>query len=251
MDLGLRDKVALVTGASQGIGRAVARQLAIEGATVIGAARRASLVESINAELEAHQLKAAIRALPYDALEAGAPQRLASQAESQYGKVDILINVAGRSMATALDGPSELWEESAVLNFGHARELTTELLPAMRSRQWGRVVTFTGTTEPTVLNASSSMKAAMQVWMKTVSRLVALDNVLINCIQVGRVHSEQVAILFPPEAEAAHAKEFIPMGRFGEPEEVAKVATFLASEAASYVTGAAIPVDGGLRTFAF
>jgi len=125
-------------------------------------------------------------------------------------------------------------------------------MPGMRKHGWGRVVTFTGTSEPRMLNAAFAAKAAVHVWSKGLSREVAADGVTINCLQPGRIHSEQISKRYPTmESEREYAQAEIPMLRFGEPEEIAAVAMFLASPLASYVTGTVIPVDGGSSRFAF
>jgi 3-oxoacyl-[acyl-carrier protein] reductase len=249
MDLALRGRTALVTGASQGIGRATALALAQEGVAVVGAARRVGLVKALGDEI-GDARTGLIHGVAYDAFAPDAAQRLVSEASELLGNIDILMNVAGRSVPTTLTSTEDEWDYSRELNFGQPLKLTQAVLQGMCERGWGRVVTFIGTSEPTSLNTSTPMKAATQVWMKAVSREVASRHVTVNCVQVGRVHSEQVSRLFPSDLKAAQC-ELIPMSRFGEPEEAARVAVFLASGAASYVTGATIPVDGGLNLYAF
>ena len=139
-----------------------------------------------------------------------------------------------------------------VLNFFRVRELTHALVPGMRDQGWGRIVTFTGTSEPRMLNAAYTAKAAVHVWSKSLSSEIAPYGVTINCLQPGRIHSEQMKRRYPTEeCEREYARAEIPIGRFGEPEEIAAVAIFLASPLASYVTGTVIPVDGGSSRFAF
>lgn len=251
MDWKLRGKTAVVTGASQGIGRAVARMLAMEGVRVLAAARRAELVESMAASVRDEGGEAII-ALSVDLYEPDAASRLAGFARDRLGEVDILMNVAGASMPLPFDASSEQWHAGMVLNFERVRELTHALVPGMRRKRWGRVVNFTGTSEPRMLNAAFTAKAAVHVWAKALSREVAADGVTVNSLQPGRIHSEQMSKRYPTKAlEEAYAKEEIPLARFGEPEEIAAVALFLASPLASYVTGTVIPVDGGSSRFAF
>jgi 3-oxoacyl-[acyl-carrier protein] reductase len=146
----------------------------------------------------------------------------------------------------------EQWHEGMVLNFFRIRELTHAVVPGMREHKWGRIVTFTGTSEPRMLNAAFTAKAAVHVWSKGLSREVAPYGITMNCLQPGRIHSEQIAKRYPTaESEREYAQAEIPVGRFGEPEEIAAVALFLASPLASYVTGTVIPVDGGSSRFAF
>jgi 3-oxoacyl-[acyl-carrier protein] reductase len=252
MDLGLRSRTAIVTGASTGIGSRIAMQLAEEGVTVVVAARRLPLLETLAAESKKLDVG---RVIPiyYDLYEDDAPIRLANDAREAVGPIDILVNCAGGARRFAFDVPRSSWEEAMTINFWRTRELTHEVVPSMRERGWGRIVNFTGSSEPAGLSGAAVAKAAIHAWSKGLSRTIAADGVTVNCIQPGRIHSEQLTRMFPtPEAEAAEIAEMqIPAGRFGEPIEAANVAIFLASTAASFVNGAVIPVDGGMRRYAF
>ena len=248
MDFELKGRKALVTGASQGIGRTLARLLPQQGVRVAAAARRADELEALAAEAPA----GSVIPLYYDLYQEGAPAKLAEEASAALGHIDILMNVAGGTRPFPTDASPEQWSEAMVLNFFRPRELAHAVVDGMRERKWGRIVNFTGTSEPLDLNGAASGKAATHAWAKGLSRIVAPDGVTINSIQPGRIHSEQIGKKYPtPEKEQAFAKQYIPIGRFGEPEEIAIVAMFLASPLARYVTGAVIPVDGGLRLFAF
>src|SRR5690606_20066264 len=137
------------------------------------------------------------------------------------GHVDILINAAGGSRPLTMDADQASWEEGMLLNFYRIRQLTQLIVPGMQSRKRGRIVIFTGTSEPRMLNAAFAAKAAVHVWSKGLSRLVAADGVTINCLQPGRIHSEQMSKRYPTlESELEYAKVEIPVGRFGEPEEI-------------------------------
>ncbi|HEY0294056.1 MAG TPA: SDR family oxidoreductase, partial [Bordetella sp.] len=242
---------ALVTGASQGIGRATARMLAESGATVVGVARRKELVEQVAHGIDTTQGGRLI-ALAADFYDEDAPERVAAEAARLMGRVDILINAAGASRPVPFEAPREQWSEGMVLNFFRIRELTHAVIPGMRENKWGRVVTFTGTSEPRMLNAAFTAKAAVHVWAKGLSREVGASGITVNCIQPGRIHSEQMTKRYPTlESELEYARAEIPLGRFGEPEEIAGLAMFLASEQAAYITGTVIPVDGGSSRFAF
>lgn len=251
MDLESRGRTALVTGASQGIGHALARMLAMQGVRVVGSARRTSFIEALAAEVKAAGGEA-IEAVAVDLYESDAPERLAAEAERRLGSIDILMNVAGQSRPLAFDAPQADWEEGMLLNFYRVRQLTHAVVPGMRARKWGRIINFTGTSEPRMLNAAFTAKAAVHVWSKGLSREIAADGVTINCLAPGRIRSEQMLRRYPtPELERAYAEAEIPLRRFGEPDEIAAVAAFLASPMASYVTGTLIPVDGGSSRFAF
>jgi 3-oxoacyl-[acyl-carrier protein] reductase len=251
MELKLAGRTALVTGASQGIGRTTARMLALAGVEVVAVARRVALLEQLAGEVEG-QGRGKIVPLAADFYEQDAPERVAAAAERLLGHVDILMNAAGQSRPVTFDAGKDQWEEGMVLNFFRIRELTHAVVPGMRKQGWGRIVTFTGTSEPRMLNAAFTAKAAVHVWSKGLSREVAADGITVNCLQPGRIRSEQMKKRYPTqESELEYARAEIPVGRFGEPEEIAAVAIFLASPLAGYVTGTVIPVDGGSSRFAF
>lgn len=251
MDLGLKGKTALVTGASQGIGRTTARLLALEGVTVVGVARRKELVEELSREVS-NSNGGKIIALEADFSIDGESERVAQEAEKLLGHVDILINAAGGSRPVSFDAGKDQWLEGMTLNFFRIRELTHAIVPGMQRRKWGRIITFTGTSEPRMLNAAFTAKAAIHVWAKALSREVAPDGVMVNCLQPGRIRTEQIQKRYPTlESELEYSRQEIPVGRFGTTEEIAAVALFLSSSLASYVTGTVIPVDGGSSRFAF
>ncbi len=253
MEWGFTGKTALVTGASQGIGRTTARLLALQGVQVIGVARRTALIETLNQEIAAINPKAPnIISLGADFFIEGESERVAAKALDLIGRIDILMNAAGGSRPIEFDATSEQWLEGMTLNFFRIRELTHALVPSMKKNQWGRIITFTGTSEPRMLNAAFTAKAAVHVWAKALSREVAPFGVTVNSLQPGRIRTEQIQKRYPTlESELEYSKQEIPVGRFGEPEEIAAVAMFLASPLASYVTGTVIPVDGGSSRFAF
>ena len=253
MEWGFTGKTALVTGASQGIGRTTARLLALQGVQVIGVARRTALIETLNQEIAAINPKAPnIISLEADFSIEGESERVAAKALDLIGRIDILMNAAGGSRPIDFDATSEQWLEGMTLNFFRIRELTHALVPSMKKNQWGRIITFTGTSEPRMLNAAFTAKAAVHVWAKALSREVAPFGVTVNSLQPGRIRTEQIQKRYPTlESELEYSKQEIPVGRFGEPEEIAAVAMFLASPLASYVTGTVIPVDGGSSRFAF
>ena len=251
MDWGLKGKTALVTGASQGIGRTTARLLAAEGVTVVGVARRRELVEDLSKEIS-NQNGGKVIALEADFSIDGEPERVAKEAEALLGRVDILINAAGGSRPVPFDATKEQWLEGMTLNFFRIRELTHAIVPGMQRNNWGRIVTFTGTSEPRMLNAAFTAKAAVHVWAKALSRDVAPNGVTVNCLQPGRIRTEQIQKRYPTlEDELEYSRQEIPVGRFGTTEEIAAVALFLSSPLSSYVTGTVIPVDGGSSRFAF
>ncbi len=251
MDLQLKGKTALVTGASMGIGRAIAKGLATEGVRLCIAARRRPLLEEL-----AREISAAGGPPPaiveIDIMPEGAPLRLARAALDALGHIGILINSAGGSKpAIPIDAPESAWEEAMNLNFVRVRQLTHAVLPYMIERKWGRIINISGKSEPERLIAATPTKAAIHAWAKGLSREVGKHGITVNSIPPGRIMSEQIRRKYTEEFRARQSAEEIPVGRYGEPEELAALAVFLASPVASYITGAVLPVDGGLRRYAF
>jgi 3-oxoacyl-[acyl-carrier protein] reductase len=181
-----------------------------------------------------------------------ASEQIAEKALKTMGRVDIVANSAGGSRPLPLEGSKEAWLEGMTLNFLRLRELTHALLPSMIEHRFGRVINITGTREPRNLNAAHAAKAAVHVWSKGLSKVVAKDGVTVNCLQPGKLRSEQIDKRMPTEeARRAWAKKEVPMERVGEPEELADLAVFLASPRAGYISGNVIAVDGAARFFAF
>lgn len=247
----LAGKVALVTGASAGIGQGIAAALAAAGASVLAVARRAERLDALVTGLptgdgQQHAAIVADLARPSDVDQV--------IAEADRRGVDILVNNAGHSVPAPPGTAEPVWEEALAVQFHAPRRLTEALSASMRSRGFGRVVMLGGTLEPgDTPNASTAAKAALAVWAKAFSNAVARDGVTVNTIIPGRVTSEQmVTRMYPdPHERARFAAAHIPAGRFGEPSDVAALTTFLASPAAGYLTGAVIPIDGGMRRHAF
>jgi 3-oxoacyl-[acyl-carrier protein] reductase len=251
MDLQLKDKKALVTGASMGIGRAIAKGLAAEGVKICIAARRKPLLEQLAQEIAAAG-GTRPEIIEIDMMVPGAPEKLAKSAQQALGGVDILVNSAGGSKpALPIDAPETQWEEAMTLNYTRIRQLTHALLPGMIGKKWGRVINISGKSEPERMIAAHPAKAAIHAWSKGLSREVGKHGITVNCIPPGRIMSEQIRRKYSPEFRAKQSAEDIPVGRYGEPEELAALAVFLASPVACYITGAVLPVDGGLRRYAF
>ena len=251
MDLELNGKTALVTGASRGIGRAIALGLAREGVRLVVAARRVSLLEELARDIVSARAPEPL-VMEADLYQEGAAERLAEAARMALGRVDILVNAAGGSRPYPFEATREQWAEAMVVNFVRLRELSHAVIPGMITGRWGRIVNITGSSEPRGINAANSAKAAVHAWAKGLSREMAKHGITINSIQPGRIMSEQIVRFHPTEEDRRKfAEEHIPMARFGEPEELANLAVFLASPRAGYITGTVIPVDGGMSRFAF
>lgn len=257
MDLGLAGKTALVAAASRGLGRAIAHELAAEGARVLICARKAEALESARAEI-ASATGGEVHAVVADLADLAGIRRAAETANEKLGQIDIVVNNAGGPPAGTFDmHPWETWERAVNLTLRSTVELTRSVLPGMRARKWGRVINVTSIAvkQPVDnLMLSNSVRSAVTGFARTLANEVATDGVTVNNILPGYTRTERVEEL----ADANAAKEGvgrrdilarfereIPMRRLGEPREFAALAAFLASERASYITGQSIAVDGG------
>jgi 3-oxoacyl-[acyl-carrier protein] reductase len=251
MDLQLQGRTALVTGASVGIGRGIALALAGEGVRLALTARRIDKLREVAAEIVAAGGAEPVL-FEQDMLAQDASARIAQQAVQGLGSVDILVNNAGGSRSFKdLHVSEEAWNEAVTLNFHRPRQLGDALIDQMIERRWGRIINITGKSEPDHVNGAFCAKAGLHSWAKGLSRMVGPHGVTVNCIPPGRIHSEQIFRNYTPEYRQWQCENEIPMGRYGEPEDLANLVCFLASPKASYITGAVIPVDGGLRRYQF
>lgn len=250
MDLQLKGRTALVTGASMGIGRAIAVRLAAEGARLAIAARRKDLLEQVADGIEkAGGCRAVI--VVADIMQPESPQRIRDEVVGALGKIEILVNSAGGSRPLPADAPDQSWDEALTLNFTRLRQLTHAILPGMIAQRWGRIINVTGKSEPERINASFAAKAAVHAWAKGLSREIGKHGITINSIAPGRIISEQILRLYSEDDRRKFAEREIPVGEYGQPDDLAVLAAFLASPLARYMTGTVIPVDGGLRRYQF
>jgi 3-oxoacyl-[acyl-carrier protein] reductase len=181
-----------------------------------------------------------------------AAKLLTNAALKGLGSVDILVNNAGGSRSFKdLHVSEEAWQEAITLNFHRPRQVADALIDQMIERRWGRIINITGKSEPEHTNGAFCAKAGMHSWAKGMSRMVGKFGITINCLAPGRIHSEQIFKNYSPEHRQWQCENEIPMGRYGEPEDMANLVTFLVSPLASYITGTVIPVDGGLRKYQF
>jgi len=246
----LSEKLRSSPGRAWGSAARSQKGLAAEGVQISAVARRTALLEELAGEIERGQGPRPLL-ITQDIMAVNAAMRLRDAALAGLGHVDIVVNCAGGSRPLPVDAPEESWEEAITLNFTRQRQITHALLPQMIERRWGRIINITGKSEPDRLNAAFSAKAAVHAWAKGLSREVGKYGITVNSIPPGRIMSEQIRRNYPEDYRKSHAAAEIPAGDYGEPEDLAVLAVFLASPLARYISGAVIPVDGGLRRYAF
>tara|TARA_A100001037_G_scaffold110729_1_gene100969 strand:+ start:4064 stop:4819 length:756 start_codon:yes stop_codon:yes gene_type:complete len=250
MDLQIKDMVALVTGASVGIGTGIVKVLADEGCKLIITARRDDLLNGLADEVEAagHD-RPLVVTQDLTADDAGAT--LKKVVDDAHGRLDILVNNAGAMVLAPVGTDEQVWIDIMNLKWWAALRMSELFVPGMIERGYGRVINITGTMEPFGINAATCANAAIQAWSKGLSREHSKDGVTSNCIIPGRIHSEQNERGYPTvEDELAFAAQHIPAGEFGDPEDVANLVAFVASPKARMISGSVMYVDGGMKRFA-
>jgi 3-oxoacyl-[acyl-carrier protein] reductase len=251
MKLGLENRVALVMGASRGIGRAIAAALAREGARVAIVSRSPEKLEEAAA-----QIGAGVRPFAADAGDLDRLGSLPSEVEAELGPIEILVlNTGGPPFGGALDHELDEWESAYRSLVLAPRVLTGAVAPGMRERGWGRIVNVgsSSTREPIGgLNLSNAHRMAAVGFLKTLSREVAADGITVNTVATGRFATERLADASGSldGAEEA-ARQEVPAERLGKPGEYGDLVAFLCSNRAAYITGTVIPIDGGLLRSAF
>jgi 3-oxoacyl-[acyl-carrier protein] reductase len=258
MDLGLREKVAVVAAASKGLGRAVAEELGAEGADLVICARSADALYAARDEI-ARGTGVKVHAVVADVSTLEGIQLVAKEALARYeGHVDILVNNAGGPPSGPFEKHDwETWQGAVDLTLRSAVELTRWLLPGMRLRRWGRVLNITSIAVKQPVDGlilSNSIRSAVTGWARTLANEVARDGVTVNCVMPGYTRTERVEQLNAATAarEGVDMEEIqrrieaqIPMRRLGEPREFGALVAFLASERAGYITAQSFAVDGG------
>jgi 3-oxoacyl-[acyl-carrier protein] reductase len=255
MEVRLDGRSAVITGGSKGLGLAIAKEFAASGADVAILARDQATLADARGQIE-RGAKGKVAAISCDVSKMGPIQAAYDQIMSQFGKIDIYVNNAGQSTR----GPSEtitdeMWQADLDLKLFAQIRFCRLALPQMKQRKWGRIISVLniGAKAPGADSAPTSVsRAAQMAFTKALSMEGAPHNVLVNSLHVGVIVSDQIVRRHQREGAnisldemIAQAGRGVPMGRMGRAEEFANVATFLASDAASYVTGCAINVDGG------
>jgi len=252
MELGLKGKVAIVTGGTQGIGKATATVMAREGASVVICARRQELLDQVAGEIRAAGGK--VHGVKADVSKREDCERIIAETIKAFGRLDILVNNAGTSNRGKFETvPDEVWQADLDLKVFGAIRLTRLAIPEMRKQKGGRIINLTniGAKQPKAESMPTAVSRAAGLAMtKALSKEFAPDNILVNTVCIGLIkagqHENNAAKRgVPVEQLYEGMRKEIPLGRVGEAEEVANVITFLASAAASYVTGTSINLDGG------
>ena len=257
MDLGLQNKAALVAAASKGLGRAVAEELAREGARVAICSRNETLIEQVAGEI-AGATGGEVLGLRADVSRTEDVEKLVSEVAGRFGTIDILVTNAGGPPPGTFDTlENSAWTDAFHLNLLSVVDLCRAAIPYMKANRWGRIINVTSISvkQPVVgLLLSNSLRAGVVGLAKTLSKELGPDNILVNNVCPGFTRTERVDQLANATAERTGVsredvfrdwESTIPLGRIGTTAEFAALVAFLASERASYITGATIPIDGG------
>lgn len=257
MDLGLKSKVALVAGSSRGLGRAVAEELAREGADLVLCARGEDQLSRTVSEMEA-MLGGRIIGVAADVAEQSGVDAVVGRALAEFGRVDILVtNAAGPPAGPFEAHSADAWREAVKLNLESAVNLCRAVLPGMKEREWGRILNITSIAVKQPVDGlilSNSVRAAVTGFARTLANEVAPYGITVNNLMPGYTRTDRLTELAEanarhrgtsPDEETASWERQIPAGRLGEPREFAALAAFLASERASYITAQSVAIDGG------
>ncbi len=249
VDLGVQGKVALVTGASSGIGEAVALALAAEGVRIAVAARRTQLLAEVAQRAKEAGAKDA-RAFSVDLADASSIRAMLGEVESVFGNVEILVaNGGGPKPGTYEQLSPQDWDLGYRVTLRAMLDLVDGVLPAMKAKHWGRIVALTSTSvkQPIPnLVLSDAFRTGLVAALKSLAGDVARDGITINAIATGRVATERLRQVYGDDAAMHEAVREVPIGRIATPQEFAPLVAFLCGEPARYITGQTISIDGGL-----
>ncbi|MGH7573931.1 MAG: SDR family oxidoreductase [Longimicrobiales bacterium] len=257
MELGLRGRVGLVAASSRGLGRAVAEELAAEGAALILCAREEDALRETASAIEG---RSGVKVIPVaaDLSDPAGVDAVVAAGLDAFGKVDVLVTNAGGPPAGPFEShSSEAWHAAVRLTLDSAINLTRAVLPGMKEGGWGRIINITSVAVKQPIDnliLSNSVRAAVTGFARTLANEVARHGVTVNNVMPGYTRTRRLEDLaarvaeskgIAPEERLSAWNDEIPMRRLGEPRELAALVTFLASDRASYITGTSIPVDGG------
>jgi len=249
MNLGLKNKIGLVLGASKGLGKACAKALALEGSQVVIGSRDEKILKDTALELE-KETGSKILAVSTDVTIPKDLENFVARTIKEFGRIDILVNNAGGPPAGKFEsfGDSQ-WQFAFEMNLLSAVRLSRLVIPHMRLTGSGRIINLVSVAVKQPMDnliLSNSIRAGVVGMAKTLSQELATDNITVNNIATGLFLTERMKQLYDTEEKMKKVITNIPMGRLGNPEELAALVVFLASEKASYITGATIQIDGGL-----
>lgn len=262
MDMKMRGKIAIVTGASYGIGEGIARALAQEGVNLAVCARGEEKLKGVSAELKS----SGVEVLPViaDVMKVEDIDRMVNQTLDRYGHIDILVNNAGGMVrGTFMETDKESWQRGIDLNLYSTIHFCQRVIPSMRERKWGRIINIASVWghQPGKMTIYNTVKSGLIIISKSLSNELAPYNILVNAICPGGIVSpawiETAEILAKKRGTTWQeeikklGEKWAPLGRFGSAEEVANLVVFLASERASYITGTSISIDGGQTQSAY
>jgi 3-oxoacyl-[acyl-carrier protein] reductase len=248
MELGLKNKIAFVAASSQGLGKAVARELAKEGAKLIINGRNKENLENTKKEIEIIN-GAEVLALTGDLSIVEEREQIIKSTLAVHDHIDILItNTGGPPSGKFEDFKLEDWDNTYKSLLASVVGLINGFLPGMKQQRWGRIIAITSQAVKQPVNnlvLSNSVRASVAGLMKTLSNEFGIHNITVNNVMPGYTETDRLKKLLEKNASFENAKNEIPLGRFGTPEEFAAAVTFLASERAGYITGVSLAVDGG------
>ncbi|NND32356.1 MAG: SDR family oxidoreductase [Saprospiraceae bacterium] len=248
MDLGLQDKIAFVAASSQGLGKAVASELAKEGARLAICGRNKQVLDATRRELE-DMYERAVLAVPGDLTQKEDRKFILDKVFIEFGKVDILITNSGGPPAGKFEDLSQTdWDKSYEQLLGSTVSLIRAVLPGMKAQRWGRIVTITSQAVKQPVDnliLSNAVRASVVGLMKTLANELGPFNITVNNVMPGYTETKRLLELIEKNPSFKSAVEEIPLNRFGKPEEFAAAVAFLASARASYITGVSLAVDGG------
>jgi len=248
MELGLQNKTAFVAASSQGLGKAVAIELAQEGANVIINGRQKENLEQTKSEIESKTKKKVI-AVSGDLSVAQEREQVIANALQAYGSIDILVTNSGGPPSGKFESFKEQdWDKAYHQLVTSTVGLLNGFLPGMKQKRWGRIIAITSMTVKQPINnlvLSNSVRVSVVGLIKTLSNELAEYNITVNNVMPGYTETDRLKELMETTPSFASAKSEVPMGRFGKPEEFAAAVAFLASERASFITGVSLAVDGG------